>query len=303
MVLTAKQRQDLDAAILEYLCGRGDAFATSVSAFAADADLEVPAQLAAGPGLLEKKWTSVVRLQRKVLDLEAKLAAMVSEQSSAGGAQRPGREKAAGARLLPRAPAKHLLAGHRSSVTAVAMHPVYSLVASASEDASVRIWDLETGELEKTLKGHTNVVQGLAFSPDGALLASCSADVSVKLWNCADGTYECTRTLRGHDHTVSAVAWLRAPGGAGAGEGAHLASCGRDQTIRLWDATTGYCVGTLSGHDAWVRSVAAPSPRQQQQQQQHWRSACVTAPFKSRAPLHTRKGWALHARARLPPPD
>ncbi|CAN0522551.1 unnamed protein product, partial [Ectocarpus sp. 12 AP-2014] len=73
------------------------------------------------------------------------------------------------------------------------------------------VWDYETGECERTLKGHTNVVQSVAFSPDGQRLASCAADTTIKIWNFSEGGAggaECLKTLRGHDHNVSCVAWV-----------------------------------------------------------------------------------------------
>jgi len=57
------------------------------------------------------------------------------------------------------------------------------MAASASDDASIRLWDTEQGELERTLKSHTGIVQFLAFHPNGQMLASSSNDMTVKLWN------------------------------------------------------------------------------------------------------------------------
>eukprot|EP00953_Heterococcus_sp_UTEX-ZZ885_P020793 11632-Heterococcus_DN1.PRE.2 len=131
MVLTEKQRADLDAAVLDYLSSRGEEFAEAAATFAAASQATATAGSA---GMLEKKWTSVVRLQRKVMDLEAALAAAAVE--TAAGGSRPARDKTSTSRLLPRAPAAAVLAGHRSPITALAMHPVYALVASASEDAT-----------------------------------------------------------------------------------------------------------------------------------------------------------------------
>jgi platelet-activating factor acetylhydrolase IB subunit alpha len=56
---------------------------------------------------------------------------------------------------MPTAPEKFTLAGHRDTITCVKFHPVYSVVASSSEDGSIRLWDYESGALERTLKGHT----------------------------------------------------------------------------------------------------------------------------------------------------
>jgi platelet-activating factor acetylhydrolase IB subunit alpha len=46
----------------------------------------------------------------------------------------------------------------------VAFHPEYSLLASCSEDATIKLWDFETGALDKTLKGHTATINFIDFS-------------------------------------------------------------------------------------------------------------------------------------------
>jgi WD40 repeat protein len=71
-------------------------------------------------------------------------------------------------------------------------------IASASEDSTIRLWNLN-GKLLKTLTGHQGGVWGVAFSPDGNLLASSSADGTVKVWTL-DG--KLLRTLEGHSATV-----------------------------------------------------------------------------------------------------
>ena len=58
-----------------------------------------------------------------------------------------------------------------------------STLASASEDGTLRLWDVATGEPLKTLTGHTQWVSSIAFSPDGQTLASGSADGTVLLWD------------------------------------------------------------------------------------------------------------------------
>lgn len=71
---------------------------------------------------------------------------------------------------LPRTPPKHLMSGHRSAITRVAFHPVFSLLASSSEDTTVKIWDWETGEFERTLKSHTKNVSDVDFDSKGNFL-------------------------------------------------------------------------------------------------------------------------------------
>ena len=109
----------------------------------------------------------------QVNELEAKLAE--AEKEFISGA--PTREKRTPSEWIPRPPEKFALSGHRMPVNKVIFHPIYSVMISASEDASVKVWDFETGDYERTLKGHTDSVQDVAFDPQGKTLASCSADL------------------------------------------------------------------------------------------------------------------------------
>jgi platelet-activating factor acetylhydrolase IB subunit alpha len=68
---------------------------------------------------------------------------------------------------MPKEPEKYHLLGHKSRITKVALHPIYSDVASASEDGSVKIWDYDQGELSYTLKGHTGSVNYVTYHPSG----------------------------------------------------------------------------------------------------------------------------------------
>ncbi|KAL2273895.1 hypothetical protein FJTKL_03984 [Diaporthe vaccinii] len=206
-------------------------------------------------GLLEKKWISVVRLQKKIMDLESRVLALQSELDNATTTSLS-HKKQDPATWLPKAPARHTLQSHRSPITCVAFHPVFSSLASGSEDATIKIWDWELGELEKTIKGHVRAVLDVDFGGPrgGTLLASCSSDLTIKLWDPSD-EYKNIRTLTGHDHSVSAVRFIP-PGAAGApASGNLLVSASRDRTLRIWDVSTGYCIRTLSGHAEWVRDV------------------------------------------------
>ncbi len=100
------------------------------------------------------------------MELEAKNAQLTEELSAAPSARR-----AAGVEdWVPRQPSRHSLSSHRLPITKVAFHPLFSQLASASEDSTIKIWDWETGEFERTLKGHTKAVQDLDFDSKGAFL-------------------------------------------------------------------------------------------------------------------------------------
>ncbi|KAJ2777378.1 Lissencephaly-1 [Coemansia javaensis] len=244
-ILPERQLKELQKAMLDFMQTQG--YAESSAVFARETGNEgfVADAKDRHHNLLAKKWTSVIRLQKKIMELETRLAKLQDDiRTGAAGARRPGAARSA--EWLPRPPAKQRLAQHRQPITCVRFHPQYTVLATASEDMSVKIWDSESGDFERSLKGHTKTVQGMAFDAKGAVLVTCSADLTLRVWDVAD-EYKCVRTLHGHDHCVSAVCFLGAD---------KLVSASRDKTVKVWDLATGYCVRTLAGHAAWVRGVA-----------------------------------------------
>ncbi len=93
-----------------------------------------------------------------MIDLEEKLAA-ISSTAGSTTTLNFANSGAKGRSLLPFPPAKAVLVGHRGAVNCLCVHPVYSICASGSEDATVRIWDTGTSTQERTLRGHSNSVQ------------------------------------------------------------------------------------------------------------------------------------------------
>lgn len=120
-------------------------------------------------------------------------------------------------------------------------------MASASEDSTIKIWDYESAQYERSLKGHTGSVTSVAFSPSGDLLASASADMTAKIWDMT--TFACTKTLRGHDHSVSTVLFSTIGN-------EFLYTCSRDTSIKCWEVSSGYCTRTFNGHSDWVRCIS-----------------------------------------------
>lgn len=231
-------------AVIDYLEFHG--YTQTASVFRQEANIDEnsdPSRKAQFAGILEKKWTMTTRLQQKILNLEEKVKQLDREAAYGGTSIR---DKRLPEEWIPRPPERYQLTGHRMPVTKVIFHPLFNLLASGSEDCTIKIWDFESGEFERSMKGHTDTVQDIAFNATGKLLASCSADMTIKIWDFID-TYECLKTLKGHEHNVSSVTFLPS--------GDFVLSASRDKLIKLWDVTNGYCVQNFSKHTEWVRMV------------------------------------------------
>ena len=92
------------------------------------------------------------------------------------------------------------LQGHSCIVNSVSFSPDGTKVASGSNDNTVKLWDVTSGECLQTLEGHSHYVNGVSFSPDGTKVASGSWDKAVKLWDVTSG--QCLQTLEGHSDCV-----------------------------------------------------------------------------------------------------
>jgi WD40 repeat protein len=139
-----------------------------------------------------------------------------------------------------------VLRGHRGRILSVAFSPSRHLLASASTDRTIKLWNPDTGEFLQTLQGHTSWVWAIAFHPTEHLLASASYDQTIKLWDVeAD---ECRQTLQEHSSSVLSIAFSP--------DGNWLASGGYNQTIKLWNVATGKCHYTWQAHLNRVWTVA-----------------------------------------------
>jgi len=110
--------------------------------------------------------------------------------------------------------------GHSSSVYTVSFSPDGKIIASGSSDNTVKLWETGSGSLLRTLKGHSNSVSAVSFSPDGKIIASGS----------------------GERITI--------------GSGVRIATGSSDNTVKLWEASSGKLLRTLEGHSSDVFAVS-----------------------------------------------
>ncbi|CAM9411585.1 unnamed protein product [Ectocarpus fasciculatus] len=145
--------------------------------------------------------------------------------------------------------ARRSVRAHEQDINCVAVSPNDAVVASASQDRTIKLWKAADLELTGVLKGHKRGVWKVEFSPVDRCLASCSGDRTVKLWSLAD--LSCLRTFQGHTASVLSVAFVSA--------GAQVVSGGADGLVKVWTVRSDECEATLDAHTdkVWALTTAA----------------------------------------------
>jgi WD40 repeat protein len=144
------------------------------------------------------------------------------------------------------------LTGHSGTVYSIAISPDGKTLVSGSSDETIKIWNLATGQLLRTLTFtdyfSENNVYSVAISPDGKTLVGSSE--TIKIWNLATG--QLLRTLTVRSGSVRSIAISP--------DGKTLVSGNADGTIKIWNLATGQLLRTLTGHSdkppSWVNSIA-----------------------------------------------
>ncbi len=128
--------------------------------------------------------------------------------------------------------------------------PEQQILVSVSDDYQVKLWDLQTGSLLRTLLGHQRSVNALALSPDMRWIATGSQDATIRLWDLQQ-LDQPPRILAGHSQRVWSVAFSPT--------GQMFASASEDHTVKLWNLASGECYQTLH-KDSNSNGIVAFSP-------------------------------------------
>ncbi|KAJ1673326.1 ubiquitin-binding SDF ubiquitin ligase complex subunit met30, partial [Spiromyces aspiralis] len=150
------------------------------------------------------------------------------------------------------------------------------ILCVGGQSGELRVFDTAKGTVF-TLPGHSDWVNCIRFVSDRTLL-SCSDDGTIKVWDL--DTRQCVSTLTGHTHHVQWIHLLddlhthpslspsiRASDSASATDSSQPAplpfaiSASLDNTLRIWDLSTGRCIETLFGHVEGIWSVALDALR------------------------------------------
>jgi len=146
---------------------------------------------------------------------------------------------------IAKARERNLFPGHAGYIRSVAFSPDGQMIVSASDDRTLRLWDLRGNSIGRPFRGHESKVFSVGFSPDSKYIVSGSEDRTLRLWDLQG--HPIGQPFRGHEGAVFSVAFSP--------DGKYIFSGSEDRTLRLWDLQ-GHPIGQpFRGHEGAVFSV------------------------------------------------
>jgi WD40 repeat protein/nucleoside phosphorylase len=136
------------------------------------------------------------------------------------------------------------LVGHTGAVTACAATTDGRRVISASDDGTLKVWDLKSGRALATFEGHVGGVTACAVTAGGRRVVSASDDGTLKVWDLESG--RALATLKDHGHRITACAVTA--------DGRRVISASWNWMLKVWDLESGRTLATFEGHTDTVRA-------------------------------------------------
>lgn len=138
-------------------------------------------------------------------------------------------------------PIERTYTDHSNAVNDLVWHPSSALLVSASEDGTMRFFEMERQTLRATRQcTDTHAVRSVSFHPAGDHLLVGTAHSALHIYDVASfRCYTAARPNENHTSPITSACW--------SSDGSLFASCAAD-SIKLWDANSCRCVHTLENH-------------------------------------------------------